>query len=380
MIIALETWARDWADLYGPIFSYESDGDGKQRVALFVLCMNHEITRDNPLWKYVGELLGLNLRVGKRNLVAGADWRHIAKRWCTDICSEAGMVVDGIPINKNLMVLWLSRLPNYDWSEMTIEALLHPKDPQDVPRALRLLDAVSEIRKLEPKDYNPSERAELRVIQIIGTMFFYFLEPFINRDLSLETQVEYLGTFGLLLFVLYQRNETAFCSSQLFYDSQTLVKNAVFTVAKTQELNGDLPVYFCSLGDNSIEVLFGRVRSMRAHNPNFNITELCDTFKSAMVLDVTYDEYPHLERIARRLNAARIRHLDHIGPRSIRGDVRGRSCRLPVAWAAAYQNLDTILDQFDIVLPVPPREFLKRPGRRHHAPQGRQVPRDLQRS
>ncbi|KAJ7050108.1 hypothetical protein C8F01DRAFT_942169, partial [Mycena amicta] len=66
MIIAVEAWYRDgYAEINGPLFSFASDGDGKQQMALFVLCMNSEVRPGNSLWPYLRDLPGLNLQVGK---------------------------------------------------------------------------------------------------------------------------------------------------------------------------------------------------------------------------------------------------------------------------------------------------------------------------
>ena len=58
---------------------------------------------------------------------------------CTLLCSQEGLVVNGVIINKQLILKWLKKLMEYDWSDTSIHTLLNPKDPQDVPCAILLL-------------------------------------------------------------------------------------------------------------------------------------------------------------------------------------------------------------------------------------------------
>jgi hypothetical protein len=78
----IEAWKRspDGEIKHGPIVSVATDGDHKRRLALFLLCMHSEILPGNPLYSFVRNLPGLNLRVGKNNLTNDADPKHTFKR------------------------------------------------------------------------------------------------------------------------------------------------------------------------------------------------------------------------------------------------------------------------------------------------------------
>ena len=82
METVVEAWKRspDGEPKHGPILSVATDGDHKRRLALFVMCMQHEILPGNPLHPFVADLPGLNLRVGKDNLTNDSDWKHLDKR------------------------------------------------------------------------------------------------------------------------------------------------------------------------------------------------------------------------------------------------------------------------------------------------------------
>ncbi|KAJ7855102.1 hypothetical protein B0H13DRAFT_1525333, partial [Mycena leptocephala] len=82
MLTVVEAWKRspDGEAKHGPVFDVASDGDGKRRLALFVMCMHSEILPGNPLYPFICNLEGLNRRVGKDNLTQDFDYRHDLKR------------------------------------------------------------------------------------------------------------------------------------------------------------------------------------------------------------------------------------------------------------------------------------------------------------
>lgn len=64
---------------------------------------------------------------------------------CTLLCSFLRTLVKGVCVKQDLLVLWFERLPNHDWSDMSMENLLHPTDAQNVSRAIKLLLCIVEI-------------------------------------------------------------------------------------------------------------------------------------------------------------------------------------------------------------------------------------------
>jgi hypothetical protein len=110
---------------------------------------------------------------------------------------------------------------------------------------------------------DPSEASELEALSIPGETFNALLQPFINVKLLLSEQIQSLIKSSHLLCALCLQNGTSFMSNQLYSDFQTMVKNAVLLVPKTRLINGCLKVYICLLGDDVLEVLFGRLAATR---------------------------------------------------------------------------------------------------------------------
>ncbi|KAJ6533880.1 hypothetical protein DFH09DRAFT_932574 [Mycena vulgaris] len=341
METVIEAWKRSLygEPMYGPIMSVSSDGDHKRRLALFMLCMHSEILPGNPLYPFICNLPGLNRCLGCLLGFSGI---------CTLLCSSEGLVVKNVCINRDLLLSWLERLPNHDWSEISIQNLLNPSDAQNVSRAIKLLLAVIEIGELDQSDFDPSEAAEFEALCLLGEAFDAMLQPFINTELTLSEQIESLIKFSHLLCALYLQNGTSFMPNQLYSDLQAMVKNAVLMVPKTRIINGQLKVFIYLLGDDVLEALFGRSRMIGGHAPNCSAGELRNRFGSAMTLDYIYDQHPELERQPRRLNMCRMRHVDHLRPIHFKRELRAESCNLEMCWSRAVKAAEFILAKYGV--------------------------------
>ncbi|KAJ7872648.1 hypothetical protein B0H14DRAFT_2344643, partial [Mycena olivaceomarginata] len=113
------------------------------------------------LYLELSNLPGLNLFTGPDRILLTFDWRHILKRefgmlthhppniFPTGICTLLrhllGITMDnGHIINPNCLRRCLFLLPGQD--EDSVERLIIPDDPQDVPRAILLLEAIVALR------------------------------------------------------------------------------------------------------------------------------------------------------------------------------------------------------------------------------------------
>ncbi|KAJ7620027.1 hypothetical protein B0H17DRAFT_1340775 [Mycena rosella] len=331
---------------HGPLLSVASDGDARRRAALYLVCMHRELPRDDPLYPFLSELAGLNRYTGDGGLTMDFDYKHLFKRLCTLLCSVQGMLVNGVVINKTLLAEWLEKLSGHDWSDESIHALLNPKDPQDVPRAVKLLCLVADLRHLDTSVFTPSERNTHRALSLLGEMFDALVEPFINPKLSLSQQITHLVKFAHIACALFVQHEGDFVSNQLYGDLQCMVKNAIFKIAHSKVLNPMLKVFLCLLGDDVLETLFGRSRMIGGHSPNMAVDELRQRFCSALRMDKIFRKYPYLERRARRLRLVRSRDLDHLSPAQWDGDLTAQSCDILACWIAAVALAKAILAKY----------------------------------
>jgi hypothetical protein len=89
-----------------------------------------------------------------------------------------------------------------------VALLLNPKDPQDVPRAIKLIQALADLCNLDI-DLAPAESKTLIAIKLMGHLFNCLIQPYIDPTHSL-TQIKYLFEFQHVAMVLYQKNLTTF--------------------------------------------------------------------------------------------------------------------------------------------------------------------------
>jgi len=363
--------------LHGPIWSIASDGDPKCRPALYLHCMVRELTPDQPLFRHVGMLPGLNLWTGSGGETQDLDYKHNFKRElfiisfssqfsdfspgiCKCLCAREGILIDGVVINKGLLALWLERLTDVDWSENSIysllspesfilqhiHTLLSPKDAQDVPRAIKLLKLSADVRNLDPTDFDPSERSTHRSLSLLGEMLEALVEPFINPELSISQQITSLVKFCHIACALFLKHESGFMPHHLYSDLQCMVRTAIFRVAHTKNLDPNLKVFLCLLGDDVLEVVFGRSRMIGGHSPNCDVDELRTRFGSALRLDGIFQDYPDWEHRPSRLKMTRSRDADHLSPRHWKGELCAATCDLVACWEDGVSQAEVILKKF----------------------------------
>lgn len=283
---------------------------------------------------------------------------------CKLLCTREGIVIDNIFVDKNVFAVWLERLTDVDWSENPIftllnpesavheriQALLSPKDAQDVPRAIKLLNLAADLRKLDSCDFNPSEASTHRALCLLGEMLDALVEPFINPTFSISQQVISLVKFGHLSCALFLQHESDFMPQHLYSDLQCMVRTAVFRVAHTKILNPDLKVLLCLLGDDVLEVEFGRTRMIGGHSPNGDAETLSHRFGSSRRLNEIFEQYPHLERKPCRLKLKRSRDVDHLSPRHWTGDLQAASCDLTACWTEGVRLAEDVLLRYGCAL------------------------------
>lgn len=117
------------------------------------------------------------------------------------------MLVNDVAINRNILE-YLVLLPGQ--TRDSVCKFLNPADPQDVPRAIQLVQAVADLHKLDTSQFNPSQKKSVEALRLIGRLFHCMIQPFINASLSLTERMEYLSEYAHLALILYRRNRCAF--------------------------------------------------------------------------------------------------------------------------------------------------------------------------
>ncbi|KIK36523.1 hypothetical protein CY34DRAFT_26308 [Suillus luteus UH-Slu-Lm8-n1] len=124
-----------------------------------------------------------------------------------------------------MLVRYLVWLPTYD--ETSVIKLLHSDNPQDVPRAIELMQAIVDFSKSQHALLNDSfssnvkTRADLMSIKLLSYVIKSILMPFINIKLLLSEQVHHLSCYSHLAFTIFCSCMIGGHNSRCMY-SQTL--------------------------------------------------------------------------------------------------------------------------------------------------------------
>ncbi|EKM57125.1 uncharacterized protein PHACADRAFT_51634, partial [Phanerochaete carnosa HHB-10118-sp] len=347
ILMILRTWheSEDGERRHGPCWSVGTDGDAKFRTAKFRALTSKTLERGTPLHAKLVWLRGLNLQVGPYDVTADADPKHIFKRFNTLLCHKDGILVLDTVINRDVLA---GHLAKQGMSSEKIVGLLDPNDPQNVPRAVQLLRSVIAIKhiNLQPESsasrYRPDEEKEHRALSLLAEVYNTLLTPFITISMSLRDQFRQLIVYAHLAFYLYRKYRTAFMTSQLYHDTQHVIKSLTFNIAKQQLLEDTAPFYIIQLGQDRLEVAFADVRT-QDHASNVDTLSLTRKLGTGCMISNLNLKHPSWNRGHRRLKFFENDGPDHINPASWTGDVTAGSVSLQWDWAHGYSQAVDIL-------------------------------------
>ncbi|KAG1841139.1 hypothetical protein DFJ58DRAFT_732592 [Suillus subalutaceus] len=352
---AIGRWnATGAASVVGPVWSFATDGDATRCAAGHRLFLRNPLSSDSELYGILGNMPGLNTMTGDAEVTLDFDFKHIFKRFCTLICSPAGIVLNnGCIINSMMLARYLVWLPAYD--ETSVIKLLHPDDPQDVPRAIELMQAIVDFSKSQHALLNDSflsnveTHADLMSITLLSHVLESILMPFINTKLSLSEQVHHLSCYSHLAFTIFRIHRHSFMPFQLYYDTQTAVKNVIFNIAKQQVLDRNASFFLGDCGDDRLELMFGQSHMIGGHNSGCTYSQALDRLGAAKDIDGVFKRHPELNPGHQCLSLGKhIEDVDHINRQMWRGDIICGRCDLPSAWRQGREIALSILTSSQI--------------------------------
>jgi hypothetical protein len=141
------------------------------------------------------------------------------------------MTLDGVVLTAQLLKRHLLKQGLKD--ERGVNALLSPKDKQDVKLMYDLLSSIATLPPALDTD-SPSEQQSRKILRLLGNLYSHLLEVYTNINLSLNQQLVHLSAAAHLILAFYTKEKGGSMPSQLFFDLMTMIKNVYFCVAKTQ--------------------------------------------------------------------------------------------------------------------------------------------------
>ena len=230
-------------------------------------------------------------------------------------------------------------------SEKKASQLLDPADKQNVPRAVSLLQAICNLRQFPTRDQLPSEAANLRRFHFLGEVISSFLSPFINVTLSLEQQIVSLVKYAHLICACWIQHGSAFMTGALYADTQAIVKNIIFSLAKQQILDPVQNFYIILDGTDRLEQVFSDART-QDHSRNFDLLQLSQKLATASTINSILLHNPDLNRGHTRLNLTAATGVDHVNPKSCLGDLVSGSINIQALWVTAQNEANKVLTEY----------------------------------
>lgn len=187
------------------------------------------------------------------------------------------------------MICFLSLL-----HDMTLEKacnLLDPADKQNFLKAVTLIQLLNKVKDL-PSLTNPFQKQCHKKLRFFAEVLGYFLFPFIKVNMSLLEQVRFLSAYAHLATALYVWHGTAYFTSPLFYNSQSIVKGIFMTVAQLQDLEDpELRYYIFFEGTDHLKNLFCDCRT-QDHACNFDVDQLSSKLSNATLINAVFERNP----------------------------------------------------------------------------------------
>ena len=329
--------------LHGPIRTLATDGEATFRYLRFLLGLVEDLDCESDLGKLLYQLPGLNCVVGRHGLLTTCDPKHIIKRFATMIRSSLGILIGNTALHFEDFRITLTVMDKL--SNKQAHELLDPADKQNVPKAVNLLQTLKEQSVLKPHDANPTRLFRLKRVNLLAIILGKFLLPFIDVNMTLSQQIKSLSTYSHIITALYRKHRTSFMNSVLFADSQSLVKNIIFTVARYQILDKSIKYYVILEGTDRLEGVFSNART-QDHARNFDILQLAHKLSVGAEVNAIFERNPKLDRGHVRRNLYKARGVDHVNPKSWKGDVTVGNVDLLKEYLAARDEADSILKSY----------------------------------
>jgi len=212
-----------------------------------------------------------------------------------------------------------------------VESLIDPTDKQNVPKAVALIQSLNQLKSIDVSGHNPSQMDEHHSLTAVGKVFFSFVKPFIDVTMTLLDQLRSLSKYVHAVFAIYSKHSTNFMTSALYVDSQAIVKDIFFCVAKQKLLDPQADFYIIHCRTDRLETDFCLART-QSHHWNFDMMDLSNKLATSSLINDIFVRNPTLDAGSRRLKVTGAVGVDHLNPKSWIGDVNVNRVSLQWCW------------------------------------------------
>ncbi|KAF8601235.1 hypothetical protein BDV93DRAFT_585605, partial [Ceratobasidium sp. AG-I] len=351
------------------IYCIVTDGESRRRQSIAGVTLVRELSPapEGSLYSLLARLPLFNTLCGSDEITACTDKKHNDKRCRNTLIRPKGILIDGVHITADIIEQHLTHVtpstPSSVYgpallSTSAAAACLNPNDKQNVPLAFRLLAGVACLRDPLLCD-SPTFALKRRILNLVGSLYCYLLDPITDISMSLGQQLTYLSAAAHMLLALYAANKGAFMPTQLYYYIQTYIKCAYFCVAKTKLDDPLGRFYITLLGTDRLEAGFGHVRTMTGSDSNVDQLQLTSRLSAssecAKLLESHKDWNPPSRRLKytglRGVLGSPSRYVDHLGPSSWTGDTLVANVNLQTCWQVGKRHAIEKLKKAQVSVP-----------------------------
>ncbi|KAG8735376.1 hypothetical protein FRC10_010673 [Ceratobasidium sp. 414] len=336
--LVIHTWNESphGRSALGSLWSIATDGDARRRQAIHRICMSQALSPTSPLYAELQHLDLLNLMCGDGEVTHDGDFKHEEKRLAAALRSGNGVFVNGMHLSSAVIKQYLRYLP--DMTTGRLDSLFYNTDRQNVPRAHALLKAIYDAAQL------PDIRSQTanQPFVLLAEFLHAFYAPHTTPSMSLSQQVASIAECAFLLFAIFRVDWTRFISTQLYYDIQASIKNAVFCIAKTKLLDPTQCFYLLQLGDDRLENQFGIYRTMTS-DCNPDILQLAERSGAVQEVVDVFGRHPESDRKPYRISLEGASGIDHLNPGGWVGNVCVGDVNLQSSWTEGRDAAEQVL-------------------------------------
>ncbi|GJE96780.1 hypothetical protein PsYK624_129860 [Phanerochaete sordida] len=339
------------------LYCLATDGESRRRRALLGITYIAPLAASSPIFPLLSPLSLFNTVCGENDVTIDFDYKHCFKRLRNTLLRSKGLQINGVSVTS--AVLHHHIVEGGTASTSTAAVLLSPNDKQDVTLAYRLLYALVRLKPLD--EQGPLLSASTRrTLCLLGELYGFLLDAYTDVRMSLQQQLTNLSAGAHILLALYALDRGNFLPVQLFHDLIWQIKTVFFCVCKAKIDNPNGQFFIILLGTDSLEDVFGKVRSMIGTDSNADVLQLTNRVDGAVQCVRISAIHPEYIGEARRLQLKPLREeddtrsssdVDHISPRSWKGDVFVADVDPLTAWQQGRVWADVSLQRAKITSP-----------------------------
>ena len=322
----LTSWEDlDWESLESSknfLINIGTDGESVRRAVLHSLRQS-TVEPSSKLYNELGSLEFLDLSTAERDITFDFDGKHIGKRLRNNLINGSIEILGTKFDAANIKLILQTR---GKLKEQEIYTLLNPIDKQNVPLAVKLLDALSEKPCSDSSNMSPGLCDMIPALNALAPICKGILSLFARPSLSIHESLGALSTMSHVLLFLFAQGDIKL-PSVLYHDLQSTVQNAYFVAAKYKIHCPNKPLYLYQVGSDQLEQIFSCVRTQN-HDRGCDVYQLECQMKNAVLLEKILNKHPEWRQKSKRLSGP----VDHTNPSNWTGDLVCRDLLPAISW------------------------------------------------